>query len=121
MGNDPKFLVLNGFEKEKSKQEMEEILFEKFDEEWQNQRPILIKNIHKNLSSTLWTPKSFSDEFGELCVDLINCRNQRVVSGIPMSKFWLGFEDLNGNYEKIKIYLELKKNKYLNLKLKNNS
>jgi hypothetical protein len=71
-------------------------LFHKFDKEWHNKRPVLIKNLHKRLSSTLWTPQSFSDEFGELQIDLINCRNQRVVPNVPLKEFWRGFENVNG-------------------------
>ena len=97
-----KFLVLNGFDPSKAKDDHEKFLFQKFDQEWKNRRPIVIRNLNQNLNRSLWSPQSFMNEFGNEIVDLINCRNQRVVSNVTLKQFWIGFENYDG---KQKIYL----------------
>mgnify|MGYP002783678611 CR=1 FL=1 len=67
-----------------------------FDNEWKNKRPILIKNLHKNLNQSIWTPESFMNEFGHLCVNLVNCRNQRIINNLTMKTFWTGFQNIDG-------------------------
>lgn len=80
------FLVLDSKEKNNS---------ELFDIEWQNRRPILVKNLHECFDQNLWSPQSFNEDFGELVVDLTNCRNHKVVPDIQMKYFWNGFEKIN--------------------------
>ena len=83
------FLVLDSREEKNS---------EKFDIEWQNRRPILVKNLHECFDQNLWTPQSFNDDFGKLVVDLTNCRNHKVVTNVQMMHFWNGFEKINGKF-----------------------
>jgi hypothetical protein len=71
-------------------------MFKAFDMEWANKRPVLVKNLHKHFDSGLWTPKSFLEDFRTLRVDLINCRNHKVVSNVPIVEFWRGFESVSG-------------------------
>lgn len=86
------FLVLDTGDKAKP----DDYLYKMFDIEWKNKRPILIKNLHTKFSTDLWTPDSFLKEFGELNVNLINCRNHKVVPDVQMKHFWHGFEDEDG-------------------------
>lgn len=74
---------------------LEQLLCELFETEWFTRKPILIKNLHKNLNEQMWRPASFAEQFSELKVDLINCKNGRVLNDVEMRKFWLGFEDEN--------------------------
>lgn len=71
----------------------DEKLTEAFESRWSDRRPIVIRNVHTRLNQNIWSPQSFSDDFGQLRVDLINCRNNRVLNNIPLSDFWAGFED----------------------------
>lgn len=90
------FLVLNSSNVENDTQQTPgDDLFEMFDKEWPNKRPIIIKNLHKNLNSSLWTPESFMEEFGDLKLNLINCRKNRVVPNVALRAFWQGFENLD--------------------------
>jgi lysine-specific demethylase 3 len=87
--NDNKFLVIKN-----SATFSESQYSSLFEEEWNNQRPILIRNLHKNLTESIWSPKSFNKDFGHLHVDLINCRNRKLVPDVSMQDFWTGFSDL---------------------------
>jgi lysine-specific demethylase 3 len=53
----------------------------------------MVRNVHLNLHKHLWTPESFSNDFGELVVDLVNCKNHRILPNVKMRNFWLGFEN----------------------------
>lgn len=64
-----------------------------FEKEWQAKKPIVIKNLHKSLDENLWTPDSFSSEFGHLETDLVNCKNNRIVPDVLLEKFWSGFDN----------------------------
>uniref|UniRef100_A0A8C2CVA6 Lysine-specific demethylase n=1 Tax=Cyprinus carpio TaxID=7962 RepID=A0A8C2CVA6_CYPCA len=48
--------------------------------------------IHKNLKEHLWKPESFSGEFGDQDVDLVNCRNCAIISDVKVRDFWDGFQ-----------------------------
>jgi lysine-specific demethylase 3 len=85
------FLVLDVNDKNKS----DNYLFENFDNEWLNKKPVLIKNNHLNMNRDLWSPDSFRQEFGDLIVDLINCRNGKLIRQQKMTEFWCGFEDFD--------------------------
>lgn len=71
-------------------------LYEMFDAEWSNKRPVLVKSLHKRLSQTLWRPQAFLEEFGDVSVHLINCRTHKVVPDVELKYFWYGFEDEEG-------------------------
>lgn len=73
-------------------------MFNMFDMEWANKKPILVRNLHKRFDSYLWTPESFLEDFKELKVDMINCRNHKVVQDVPVAWFWKGFESVSGNF-----------------------
>lgn len=47
------------------------------------------------MNADLWSPDSFRTEFGDLTVDLINCRNGQMIYKQKMSDFWNGFEDFD--------------------------
>lgn len=64
-----------------------------FEQEWQSKKPIVIRSVHKCLDENLWTPSSFSSEFGHLETDLVNCKNNRIVPNVLLEKFWSGFDD----------------------------
>lgn len=83
------FMVLNARDNIRSMNQLHEL----FDKEWKNRRPVLIKNLQNHFSSKLWTPQSFLEDFGDLEIDLINCRNHKIVPNIQLKYFWHGFED----------------------------
>lgn len=82
-----------------------------FNLEWCLNRTILVKNVHLNLNQNLWSPESFCNDFGDLHVDLVNCKNHRILSNIKMRNFWLGFEN-------IELRMADQKNRPMILKLK---
>lgn len=51
-----------------------------------------MSDVLKNMDKDLWTPESFSRDFGEEKNDLINCITGNIVPNQPMKKFWDGFE-----------------------------
>lgn len=99
-----KFLVLNtsidSFDKlclDQSELEREskidELLFNEFNESWLKKKPVLIRNLHKRLNMDIWRPEAFKKEFSELIVNLVNCRNHRIVPNVKMELFWNGFDN----------------------------
>lgn len=64
-----------------------------FESEWGRGHPVVIRNVHRRLEQNLWSPQSFSHDFGTLQVDLVNCRTNRVLVDQPLSVFWSGFDD----------------------------
>uniref|UniRef100_T1J383 [histone H3]-dimethyl-L-lysine(9) demethylase n=1 Tax=Strigamia maritima TaxID=126957 RepID=T1J383_STRMM len=80
-----------------------------FQEMWERGQPVLISNVHQHLDENLWSPKSFSRDFGELENDLIDCLSGSVIHE-RMKNFWDGFEDPkkrlqdeNGRYRLLKL------------------
>uniref|UniRef100_A0A9J7WVQ8 Lysine-specific demethylase n=1 Tax=Cyprinus carpio carpio TaxID=630221 RepID=A0A9J7WVQ8_CYPCA len=63
-----------------------------FRECWKQGQPVLVSGIHKNLKEHLWKPESFSGEFGDQDVDLVNCRNCAIISDVKVRDFWDGFQ-----------------------------
>lgn len=57
-------------------------------------QPVLVSNVQKQLKSSLWNPRYFSKQFGNIENDLVDCRKGTVIQGAPMKDFWDGFEDL---------------------------
>ena len=57
-------------------------------------QPVIVSNVSKNMKvEELWTPKAFSQEFGHVRHDLIDCRRNEPLSGYQIKCFWDGFED----------------------------
>ncbi|XP_059378075.1 lysine-specific demethylase 3B-like isoform X3 [Carassius carassius] len=63
-----------------------------FRECWKQGQPVLVSGIHKKLKEHLWKPESFSKEFGDQDVDLVNCRNCAIISDVKVRDFWDGFQ-----------------------------
>jgi len=64
-----------------------------FRHQWRSAAPILVSNCNRYLDTSLWTPDAFSEEFGHLSNDLVDCAHKGVVlPQQPMNKFWAGFE-----------------------------
>uniref|UniRef100_A0A671N5G4 Lysine-specific demethylase n=1 Tax=Sinocyclocheilus anshuiensis TaxID=1608454 RepID=A0A671N5G4_9TELE len=63
-----------------------------FRECWKQGQPVLVSGIHKKLKEKLWKPESFSLEFGDQDVDLVNCRNCAIISDVKVRDFWDGFQ-----------------------------
>uniref|UniRef100_A0A672KB23 Lysine-specific demethylase n=1 Tax=Sinocyclocheilus grahami TaxID=75366 RepID=A0A672KB23_SINGR len=63
-----------------------------FRECWKQGQPVLVSGIHKKLKGNLWKPESFSKEFGDQDVDLVNCRNCAIISDVKVRNFWDGFQ-----------------------------
>ena len=73
--------------------QIDQMLFEEFNASWPNKKPVLIRNLHKRLDMNIWRPEAFNKEFGDLVVNLVNCRNHRLVANIKMEVFWNGFDN----------------------------
>ena len=63
-----------------------------FQAHWTQSIPVVVSNCHWNVHTSLWLPESFSAEFGDLVIDLIDCTRNQVVSGHKMRHFWDGLE-----------------------------
>ena len=69
-------------------------LLRSFDCYWAESKPLVVRNVNERLlDPEAWSPRAFAADFGELRVDLINCRNHRVLPSLPLADFWNGFED----------------------------
>ena len=62
-----------------------------FQDQWSRGQPVLISDVTKNLNRDLWTPESFSADFGEKKHEVVNCINGNILT-MPMKKFWDGFD-----------------------------
>ncbi len=57
---------------------------------------MIVTNVSKLLGiERLWSPKSFSEEFGHIKHDIINTKSNKVIPRVPLKKFWCGFEAPN--------------------------
>ncbi|CAF1022376.1 unnamed protein product [Brachionus calyciflorus] len=92
----PDFLTIDSYSE--NIRVSDEELTKIFEMYWHSKTPIVIKNINKNLDMNLWTPDSFSNEFGHLEIDLIDCRKNAIVKKASLKKFWDGFENLNERF-----------------------
>ncbi|ODM94392.1 Lysine-specific demethylase 3A [Orchesella cincta] len=63
-----------------------------FQEQWKRGQPVIVSNVSSKLDNELWSPESFSRDFGSKSNDLINCMTGKVVPGQKMKRFWDGFE-----------------------------
>lgn len=53
----------------------------------------MVSDVGKNLNPNLWSPSSFSRDYGHVTNDLIDCATGLLVEGKTMKQFWDGFED----------------------------
>lgn len=66
-----------------------------FQQQWARSKPVIISNCHKQLTLDLWTPQSFSKDFGHHEIDFIDCETSRPLSTQhKMQVFWDGFEHM---------------------------
>lgn len=63
-----------------------------FQEQWKRGQPVLVSDVTKNLNMDLWYPHGFSRDFGDIKVDLVNCRLGTIIPNQPLYKFWDGFD-----------------------------
>ncbi|XP_047509324.1 lysine-specific demethylase 3A isoform X1 [Pieris napi] len=66
--------------------------YKPFQDQWKRGQPVLVSDVSSLLDKDLWSPESFSRDFGETHVDLVNCASGLVVPNQPGSKFWDGFQ-----------------------------
>lgn len=66
-----------------------------FREIWKRGHPVLVSNVADKLDKTLWTPESFSNDFGEYKNDVVNYVTNDVTINQQMKKFWEGFTSAN--------------------------
>ncbi|MBN3305579.1 KDM3A demethylase, partial [Amia calva] len=64
-----------------------------FRECWKQGQPVMVSGMHKVLNEALWRPETFSKEFGDQEVELVNCRTSTVLPA-TVGDFWNGFEDI---------------------------
>lgn len=62
-----------------------------FQEIWRRGQPVMASNVADKLNPELWTPESFSRDFGETRTDLVNCMTGKRVPNQLLKKFWDGF------------------------------
>lgn len=63
-----------------------------FQDQWKRGQPVLVSDVSTLLDKDLWSPESFSRDFGDTRVDLVNCASGLVVPNQPARKFWDGFD-----------------------------
>lgn len=61
-------------------------------DQWKRGQPVLVSDVSSLLDKNMWSPESFSRDFGDMRVDLVNCSSGLVVPNQPARKFWDGFE-----------------------------
>ncbi|XP_041980199.1 uncharacterized protein LOC121733870 isoform X2 [Aricia agestis] len=66
--------------------------YKPFQDQWKLGQPVLVSDLSTLLDRGLWSPESFSRDFGDTRVDLVNCASGLVVPNQPARKFWDGFE-----------------------------
>lgn len=66
-----------------------------FHELWKRGQPVLVSNVAAKLDESLWTPDSFSKDFGDYKNDLVDCITGKVVGNHQMKKFWDGFSSVS--------------------------
>lgn len=66
--------------------------YKPFQDQWKRGQPVLVSDVSTILDKNLWSPESFSRDFGEERVDLVNCASGLVVPYQLGKKFWDGFD-----------------------------
>ncbi|XP_052741070.1 probable JmjC domain-containing histone demethylation protein 2C isoform X2 [Bicyclus anynana] len=65
--------------------------YKPFQDQWRRGQPVLVSDVSSLLDPQLWSPDSFSRDFGDTRVDIVNCASGLVVPNQPARKFWDGF------------------------------
>ena len=65
-----------------------------FQQQWINSQPVIVSNCHHQLNSKLWRSEAFMNEFKDQKNGLVDCSNNITLEDIPMSQFWVGFEQM---------------------------
>ena len=66
--------------------------FKLFQDHWLRGQPVVIANSGKYLNPDLWTPESFSRDFGKVRHTLVNCLKGTTVPNAKLKVFWEGFQ-----------------------------
>ena len=66
--------------------------FKLFQDHWLRGQPVVIANSGKYLNPDLWTPESFSRDFGKVRHTLVNCLKGTTVPNAKLKDFWDGFQ-----------------------------
>ncbi|KAJ7324294.1 hypothetical protein JRQ81_017314 [Phrynocephalus forsythii] len=61
---------------------------------WKQGKTVLISGMHKKLNTSLWKADCISSDFGDIKVDLLNCKDSITSSG-SAKEFWDGFEEVS--------------------------
>lgn len=73
-----------------------------FQESWKRGLPVLVSNVNKQMDMDLWMPKGFCRDFGDVRVDLVNCRSGAIISNQPSRLFWGGFDHFKSEYRTLR-------------------
>ncbi|XP_018649140.1 jumonji domain containing protein-related including hairless [Schistosoma mansoni] len=63
-----------------------------FQSEWRRNHPLVISGCQRKFTQELWTPQSFSNDFGDMKTTLIDCATGAEISRYTLKSFWDGFE-----------------------------
>ncbi|KAK4473043.1 hypothetical protein MN116_002731 [Schistosoma mekongi] len=63
-----------------------------FQSEWKRNHPLVISGCQRKFSQELWTPQSFSNDFGNMKATLIDCATGAKITRYALKSFWDGFE-----------------------------
>ena len=66
-------------------------LNDRFEAEWPAKKPVVVKQVHKQLDGELWTPAAFEAKFGNVKVDLIDCQSGHEYKDACMATFWQAY------------------------------
>lgn len=65
-----------------------------FRKQWKQSKPVLVRDVIKNMDMEMWAPKFFSKQYGDYRSDLVDTRNGDIHRH-SMKKFWDGFDIAN--------------------------
>ncbi|CAH1784257.1 unnamed protein product, partial [Owenia fusiformis] len=68
--------------------------FKLFQQQWRKGQPVLCSAVHQQMNRELWNPTAFSEQFGHIENDVVNCKTGVVIMGHDMKEFWDGFESM---------------------------
>lgn len=55
---------------------------------------MIVANVSKYLNMDLWSPDSFSRQFGHIRHDIVNTKSNKIIPKVPLKMFWDGFDHL---------------------------
>ncbi|XP_028390923.1 uncharacterized protein LOC114515808 isoform X2 [Dendronephthya gigantea] len=65
-----------------------------FQSRWEKGEPVLVSGVDKRMTSHLWTPEGFENEFGSEKADVVNCKTGGTLEKMEIGTFWRGFESV---------------------------